>query len=170
MKAFVTLFLLAIGTTAFVGDEPWAKWTFTTSPATLPNELEVGDEFDLIFTAKLDKEWLLYLSDFRGNAGPQPTAFYFEPDDSFETVGEVKPVAPKRKKDRLWETNVSYFTQKAEFRQRIRLLKSDYHVTGVIKGQLCREKNGVCVPFERLFLFNRAAYSLRSGGPVKFSL
>ena len=92
-------------------------------------------------------------SDFRGDVGPQPTAFYFEPDHSFETVGEIKAVASKRKKDRVWETEVSYFTQKAEFRQRIRLLKPDYRVTGVIKGQLCSEKNGVCVPFERLFLF-----------------
>jgi thiol:disulfide interchange protein DsbD len=153
MKAFVILLVLATLTTAFVGDETGAKWTFTTSPTTLPSELEVGDEFDLIFTAKLDKEWLLYSSDFKGDVGPQPTAFYFEPDDSFETVGEVKPIAPKRKKDRVWETDISYFTQRAEFRQRIRLLKPDYHVTGVIKGQLCSEKNGVCVPFERLFLF-----------------
>lgn len=153
MNPFVTLLLSAIVATAFVGDEPGAKWTFTTSPATLPNELEVGDEFDLVFTARLGKEWLLYSSDFKGDVGPQPTAFYFEPDDSFEPVGEVKPVAPKRKKDRVWETDVSYFTQKAEFRQRIRLLKPDYRVSGVIKGQLCSEKNGVCVPFERLFLF-----------------
>ncbi len=152
MKTFVIL-LLATLTTAFVGDESGAKWTFTTAPTVLPEHLEVGDEFDLIFTAKLDKEWLLYSSDFKGDVGPQPTAFYFEPDDSFETVGEVKPIAPKRKKDRVWETDVSYFTQKAEFRQRIRLLKPDYRVTGVIKGQLCSEKNGVCVPFERLFLF-----------------
>lgn len=153
MKAFVTLLMLPILLTAFVGDEPGAKWTFTTYPAVLPDKLEAGDEFDLVFTARLDKEWLLYSSDFKGDVGPQPTAFYFEPDHSFETVGEVIPVAPKRKKDRVWETDVSYFTQKAEFRQRIRLLTSDYRVTGMIKGQLCSEKNGVCVMFERLFLF-----------------
>ncbi len=153
MKTTGILLLLAILTTAFTGDEPGAAWTFTTTPTVPSDKLEAGDELDLVFTARLDKEWLLYSSDFRGDVGPQPTAIYFEPDDSFETVGEVTPVAPKRKKDRVWETDVSYFTQKAEFRQHIRLLKPEYHITGVIKGQLCSEKNGVCVPFERLFLF-----------------
>jgi thiol:disulfide interchange protein DsbD len=153
MKRFIQLMSLLTLLTAFKADEPGAKWTFTVTPTVPDTILEAGDELDLVFTARLDKEWLLYSSDFRGDVGPQPTAFYFEPDHSFETVGEIKAVASKRKKDRVWETEVSYFTQKAEFRQRIRLLKPDYRVTGVIKGQLCSEKNGVCVPFERLFLF-----------------
>ncbi len=153
MKRFIQLVGLLTLLTAFRADEPGATWAFTITPTVPADKLEAGDELDLVFTARLEKEWLMYSSDFRGDVGPQPTAIYFEPDDSFETVGEVTPVAPKRKKDRVWETEISYFTQKAEFRQRIRLLKPDYHITGVIKGQLCSEKKGVCVPFERLFLF-----------------
>lgn len=150
---FLQLCLLLTLLTAFRADEPGVSWTFTVTPSVPDNILVAGDELELVFTARLSKDWLLYSSDFRGDVGPQPTAFYFEPDHSFETVGEVKSVAPKRKKDRVWETEVSYFTQKAEFRQRIRLLTPGYRVTGVIRGQLCSEKNGVCVPFERLFLF-----------------
>ncbi len=153
MKRFVQLVALLTVLTAFRADEPGAIWAFTITPTVPADKLEVGDELDLVFTARLDKEWLLYSSDFKGDVGPQPTAIYFEPDDSFETLGDVKPITPKRKKDRVSETEISYFTQKAEFRQRIRLLKPEYHITGVIKGQLCSEKKGVCVPFERLFLF-----------------
>ena len=153
MKKAVQLLCLLLLLASFRPDEPGLTWLFTKAPAGLPDELEAGDEFDLVFTAKLGKDWVMYSSDFKGDIGPQPTAFYFEPDDSFEVVGDITPVSPKRKKDRVWETDIAYFAQKAEFRQHIRLKKADYRITGVIKGQLCSEKNGVCVPFERFFIF-----------------
>lgn len=160
MKRFLILFSLVFALTSArpyqtPDDQPVARWTFTTSPSGIKeNLLESGDQIDLIFTATLDKDWLVYSSDFKADMGPQPTTFEFMPDDTFEFVGSVEPIAPKRKKDKTWDTEVSYFTPKAEFRQRIRVLKPDYGVRGIIRGQYCSEKKGLCVPFEQIFGFS----------------
>lgn len=136
-------------------EEPVAQWSFTTFPTQLKEDvLEPGDQIDLVFTATLDKEWLLYSSDFKADIGPQPTTFEFMPDDTFELVGGIQPVSPKWKQDKTWDINVSYFTPKAEFRQRVRLLKADYGIRGVIQGQYCSEKKGLCVPFQQRFGFS----------------
>ncbi|MBD2705549.1 hypothetical protein IC229_33380 [Spirosoma sp. BT702] len=136
-------------------EEPVAQWKFTTFPTGLKEDvLEPGDLIDLVFTATLDKEWLLYSSDFKADIGPQPTTFEFMPDDTFELVGGVQPVSPKWKQDKTWDVKVSYFTPKAEFRQRVRLLKADYGIRGVIQGQYCSEKKGLCVPFQQRFGFS----------------
>jgi len=152
MKRFLILFSLVFALTSArpyhtPDDQPVARWTFTTSPSGIKeNLLESGDQIDLIFTATLDKDWLVYSSDFKADMGPQPTTFEFMPDDTIEFIGSVEPVSPKRKKDKTWDTEVSYFTPKAEFHQRIRVLKPDYGVRGVIRGQYCSEKKRVMYP------------------------
>ncbi|GAB3989620.1 hypothetical protein GCM10028807_14920 [Spirosoma daeguense] len=137
-------------------DEPVvAQWKFTTFPAKLNERiLEPGDQIDLVFTATLDKDWLVYSSDFKADIGPQPTTFEFMPDDTFELVGSIQPIAPQWKNDKTWDVKVSYFTPKAEFRQRIRVLKPDYGVRGIIQGQYCSEKQGLCIPFQQRFGFS----------------
>ncbi len=117
-------------------------------------ELEPGDEIDLIFTATLDPEWCVYSTDFSADAGSQTTTFEIIPDDSFEGVGGIRSVEPRRKKDKAGNMEVSYFASKAEFRQRIRVLSPDYIVKGVIRGQYCNEKKRLCLPFEQLFVFS----------------
>ncbi|KAA9349595.1 protein-disulfide reductase DsbD domain-containing protein [Larkinella humicola] len=155
MKRFLVLIPLVLLLAGAVADKPVAYWTFKTTPSTLaPAELEPGDEIDLIFTATLDPEWLVYSSDFSADAGPPPTTFEIIPDDSFETVGGIRSVDPRRKKDRTGGVEVSYFESKAEFRQRIRVLSPDYIVKGVIRGRYCSEKKGLSLPFEQLFVFS----------------
>lgn len=160
MKRFLLLVSLVVALSGarqrvLITEKPVARWTFTTSPSDIKeNLLESGDQIDLIFTATLDKDWLVYSSDFTADMGPQPTTFEFMPEDSFEFVGSIEPVSPKRKTDKTWNTEVSYFAPRAEFRQRIRILKPDYGVRGIIRGQYCSEKKGLCIPFEQLFTFS----------------
>ncbi|HMQ59168.1 MAG TPA: hypothetical protein PKE06_00795, partial [Flavilitoribacter sp.] len=47
-----------------------------------------ADEFDLIFTARLDKGWTLS-SQHTSPDGPVPTSFTFEKGDHFALKGEV---------------------------------------------------------------------------------
>lgn len=123
------------------------RWTYAASaPSAKP-----GDEIELIFRAKLAKDWLTYASDFTADLGPQPTTVEFVENGTIEPIGPLVSVAPKRKKDKTWGTDVSYFSQQAEFRQRVRVLRFDYFFTGFIRGQWCSEKKGVCVPFEEAF-------------------
>jgi hypothetical protein len=134
----------------FAQDRKEAQWSYRLSRTAL----QPGDEAELIFTAKLEKGWQLYSTDFKADIGPQPTRFEFVSNGTFEVLGDVTPVSPLHKKDKTWEIDVSFFTRQAEFRQKVRIDKLDYFFTGFIHGQLCNEKNGVCIPFRQAFQFD----------------
>ena len=76
-----------------------AKWNLGTSA----DEVAVGQELDLIFNAVIDQNWYLYSSDFDPDLGPMVTEFTFEPSDSYELVGGIRPINPQKKYDDLWE-------------------------------------------------------------------
>jgi hypothetical protein len=56
--------------------------------------------------------------------------------------------------DPTWDVAYTYFTGKAEFRQRIKMIEKGGVVKGTIKGLLCSSKDGICVPFEESFQVN----------------
>lgn len=112
---------------------------------------KVGDEVEIIFSAEIDKNWKLYSSDFKGDIGPLPTEFTFAKNNAFELLGEVRPVKPLKAVDPTWDRAYTYFVDKAEFRQTIRVRKAGGKVYGTIKGLLCSNKDGLCVPFNESF-------------------
>jgi hypothetical protein len=113
-----------------------------------------GQELELIFSADIDENWKLYSSDFKGDIGPLPTKFGFDQTEAYKLIGEITPVEPKKMVDPTWDVAYTYFTKKAEFRQKIILVKKDYIIKGTIKGLLCSSKDGICVPFEESFQVN----------------
>ncbi|WP_026993989.1 protein-disulfide reductase DsbD domain-containing protein [Flectobacillus major] len=117
------------------------------------DNFKVGDEVELIFDTTIEKGWSLYSSDFKGDVGPQPTIFQFSENGSFELSSDIKPISPLKKTDRNWGTEISYFTQKAQFRAKVRVVEYNYDIFGSIKGQVCHDKKGVCIPFEKTFQF-----------------
>ncbi len=131
-------------------DKDISKWKVTVSNAAATS----GQEVEVIFSADIDENWKLYSSDFKGDIGPLPTKFAFERNEAYKLVGEITPVKPKKTVDPTWDVAYTYFTEKAEFRQKIKLVKKDYIVKGTIKGLLCSSKDGICVPFEEFFQVN----------------
>jgi hypothetical protein len=130
--------------------EDISKWKVTVSnPAAKP-----GDEVEVVFLASLDKNWKLYSTDFKGDIGPLPTEFKFGESDAYQLLGKIMPVNPKKTVDPTWDVAYTYFQEKAEFRQKIRLVKKDFVVKGTIKGLLCSNKDGICVPFQESFQVN----------------
>ncbi len=111
----------------------------------------VGEEIEVIITARIAPHWIVYSSDFKAEIGPQPTQFLFDATDTFRPLGEITSVNPKRKKDKTWDTEFGYFEERAEFRQKIKVLKAGAVVTGRIKGQLCNERDGTCTLFDEKF-------------------
>ncbi|WP_428667069.1 protein-disulfide reductase DsbD domain-containing protein [Runella sp.] len=112
-----------------------------------------GEEVEIIFLAEIEKGWSLYSSDFKADIGPQPTAFEFAENGSFAVTKAITAVSPLKKVDKTWGTQITYFTQKAEFRSKVRIEEINYDVTGTIRGQLCNDKKGVCIPFQKTFHF-----------------
>jgi len=123
------------------------QWKFTLSNT----KVKAGQEADVIISAQIIGNWYLYSSDFKADIGPLPTELKFDNDESYQLVGALQPVGAKKKKDKTWDTEFTYFDGKAVFKQKIKLLKNTYKIAGTIQGQLCSETEGLCVPFKRSF-------------------
>jgi len=126
-----------------------AKWELKVSN----KEASVGDEIDLIFLATIDQNWYLYSSDFDPELGPMVTEFTFDDSDSYELVGNIRPINPKRGYDKIFEGDYTYFRKKGEFRQTIKVLNTDLRISGNYEYQVCSDIDGKCIPFDEDFEF-----------------
>ncbi|MFD1187738.1 protein-disulfide reductase DsbD family protein [Pontibacter rugosus] len=126
-----------------------ATWSYDVSK----KQVATGEEVELIFNVKIDKDWYLYSSDFDPDLGPMVTEFKFQKHPSYELIGKIVPVKPKKKYDDIWEGEYTYFTGTAQFRQKIRVLKPDLLVKGTYEYQVCTDVDGRCIPFDDDFSF-----------------
>ena len=122
------------------------EWSFSLSTS----EYKVGDEIDLVFKASIDKGWHLYSSDFDKELGPMVTELLFEENSSFEVVGDLKAINPKKGYDDVFEGDYTYFVDKGEFRQTIKVLEESLQFSGSVNYQVCTDDSGDgrCIPFE----------------------
>jgi thiol:disulfide interchange protein len=127
-----------------------SSWKHSTSQ----QEVKVGDQLDLIFTATIDKNWYLYSSDFDPDCGPMVTTFHFEADKSFELIGNLRAIKPIQKYDDVFECDVRIFKKKGEFRQTIKVLDANPSITGHYEFQVCSDVDGKCIPFDYDFDFS----------------
>ncbi|SDF41138.1 Disulphide bond corrector protein DsbC [Dyadobacter soli] len=112
---------------------------------------QAGEEVEVVFSADINKNWKLYSSDFKGDIGPLPTEFAFDTNNAYQLVGDIRAVKPLKAVDPTWDKAYTYFVDKAEFRQTIKLAKRGGKVSGTIKGLLCSNEDGLCVPFKESF-------------------
>ena len=105
-----------------------------------------GDEFDLLFNANMEKNWVIY-SQFTDEGGPNPTSFNFDEGPHFEKIGPVKEEGNKKEgKERLFgDVNVVKFVGgHAPFRQRIKVLDYSKPITGYLEFMTCNDE--LCLP------------------------
>ncbi|KAA9331121.1 protein-disulfide reductase DsbD family protein [Adhaeribacter soli] len=126
------------------------KWSYDVSK----KEVKIGEEVELIFNAKIDPDWYLYSSDFDPNLGPTVTTFEFKKNPTFELVGKIKPVNPKKKYDDIWGGEYTYFTKTGQFRQKVKILQKNPVIKGTYDYQTCTEVDGKCIPFNDDFTFD----------------
>lgn len=126
-----------------------AKWKTEVSK----KEVEIGDEIDLIFFVDIQKDWYLYSTDFDPDLGPMVTEFNFKPNNSYALVGGIKAVNPEKRYDDLWEGEYTYFENKAEFRQTVKVLSKNLMIEGDYAYQVCTDIDGKCIPFDDDFSF-----------------
>ena len=111
-------------------------------------EYKSDDEIDLVFKATIEIGWHLYSSDFDPELGPMVTEFVFEPNESFELIGGIRAINPKKGYDDIFEGDYTYFDGTGEFRQTIKVLTDELNFAGVINYQVCTDIDGRCIPFE----------------------
>ena len=149
-RQFLLLFILISFKLLAQDAEEISKWNVSVSN----KEAKAGDEVELVFSATIDKNWKLYSSDFKNDIGPLPTEFKFSETNEYKLVGTIEAVKPKKTIDPTWDVTYTYFVEKAEFRQKIKLTQNDFIVKGTIKGLLCSNKDGICIPFQESFQVN----------------
>ena len=127
-----------------------ASWTYEASK----KEIQIGNEIELIFKVKLEDTWHLYSADLDPDIGPMPTVFEYKKDPSFELVGDVIQKGIHREYDSLWEAYITYFSDKAEFRQKVKILSNKINISGTYEYQVCTTVDGLCIPGDGDFSFD----------------
>lgn len=145
-RSFIgSLVLLASACVAQADDGIAWKWRVEPAAA------KPGEDATLIFSADIPAGSILYSSDFKAELGPRPAKFVFEPSDSVALEGPVEAVQAQRKKDKTFGMEYSYFAGRAEFRQKVRVLKPGAMLSGRIDAQTCQEKDGLCLLLKEPF-------------------
>lgn len=158
-KACKTALFFIISFSSFAQILKPATWSWEASATSV----KVGDEIDLVFKATIDQNWYMYSNDFDPECGPLLTTITLTPDPGFKLVGSVRAIDPKKKIDEAFGCEVKYFKNKAEFRQKIKVLSANLKLSGTYEGQVCTEVDGKCIPFDGEFLFEDIAVTGSSG-------
>ena len=146
MKSSSVGLLLIMLLGSFSPREEIGRWRFQQE-----NSASDAVEFTLVFQVDLKKHWLVYSSDLADTLGPIPTHVQIQ---GAEPIGTLLSVKPLKKWDNTWNAEVSYFSDKAVFRQQVKKPISFKPVQGTIIGQYCNSKSGQCIPFREAFEFN----------------
>jgi len=101
-------------------------------------------EYDLIASAQIDAGWHLYSQDVPDN-GPIPTTFSFVITDDFKLIKTVSEEKGHTIDDPVFNMRIKFFENKAEFRQRIKILNEELSVVnGEVEFMVCDDTR--CLP------------------------
>ncbi|XLS30629.1 cytochrome c biogenesis protein CcdA [Flavobacteriaceae bacterium M23B6Z8] len=127
-------------------EEP-VKWSHSV------NQLS-DTEYMLIFEASIASGWHLYSIQEPEGIGPIPTVFTFENEGKdFELVGTVSESESITEFDKIFETELSFFDERATFKQRIKTLNKDNNQIKVyVEYQACDDE--VCIFRDYEFLIS----------------
>lgn len=115
------------------------KWDFSTK--------KVGEnEFDLIYTAKIQDGWYVYSQYLEGDDGPIPTSFNYDEGGHYEMVGKNKESEANRKEghDPMFDMNIVKYSKKATFTQRVKISDLSKPITGYLEYMTCDDTR--CLP------------------------
>ncbi|MCD6069374.1 MAG: thiol:disulfide interchange protein [Bacteroidetes bacterium] len=101
------------------------------------------NEYDIVFTVKIDPQFHIYSSIPVEGVGPRATEVRFNENGAFQLVGKLKESKAKSEMDDGFGLVVSYFEKTATFTQRIKVLKpGKVTIDGKYEYEICKE--GAC--------------------------
>ena len=121
-------------------------WAQMMDPVHFSSELKTGKgaEGEIVFTAKIDPGWHVYSTDL-GSDGPISATFNASKLEGVELVGKLKPVGNVVKKfDPLFNMDVRFFENTAQFVQKVRFTKPDYSIDCYLEYGACND--AACLP------------------------
>ncbi|WP_296317333.1 protein-disulfide reductase DsbD family protein [Winogradskyella sp. UBA3174] len=130
-----------------------------------------GTEYDLISTATIDSGWHLY-SQVVPEGGPVATSFAYKINSSYKLVSKTTEDDGEIVDDPVFEMKIKFFENKAEFRQRIKVLNSELSVVeGEVEFMVCDDEK--CLPptyIDLKFNLNDAKISKNNTGSLSIDL
>ena len=136
-SVLLLFFLFTFSMTSYAQLEP-VKWSFKAE--------KVSDgEYDIIFTASIDKGWSVYSPLMEAEDGPIPTTFEFYNND-LEAVGKAREAGNRKETfDANFGIDLVKFSGRAKFTQRVKVDASK-KVVGVLTYMTCDDES--CLPPE----------------------
>jgi thiol:disulfide interchange protein len=103
-------------------------------------------EYDLIATAKLDKNWNIYSQYLESEKGPSRTNFRFTKGNHLELKGKCQEVSNHKKTgfDKLFKMNIIKYSEDVQFVQRVKWLDINTPISGAINFMTCDDEQ--CLP------------------------
>lgn len=145
MRLIVSIkLLLLVSCSAFAQVLVPTHWVIESSK----KEVKIGEEVDLILKTTIDEGWYVYTVDFDPDCGPILMNIVLEENPAIKAIGKLKAINDKGKHDKTFDCDVRIFEKTGEFRQRIKILKTDVVIKGTYDGQVCSDKEGKCIPFD----------------------
>lgn len=140
------------------------EWKITTDK----QEVKVGEDITITFTSNIEPDWYMYSNDFNPNLGPTVAEFTFEKNKSYKLIGKPIPVGAKKHFEEVWGGDVSIFTKKAVFKQKVKILAANPVVKGSIYFQECNEVSGICMPpYDVSFVVNMPKVVALANEPIQ---
>jgi thiol:disulfide interchange protein DsbD len=141
-KTFIFLILLAVSIIGLHAQEP-TEWSFSL--------VDKGNgEVELTATVSIEPTWHVF--DIKvPDGGPLPTTVTIEKLKGATKVGGLKTINSKRltKYDDIFKMEYGYYEGKATFAQRFKVTdKAAFVLEGVLRGQVCSEIDGRCIPIK----------------------
>lgn len=113
------------------------KWTFDAKPVN-------GQEYDLIFTAQIDKSWYVY-SQKLPEDGPIPTSIAIKNTEGVELVGEAKEEGHQKAGfDDMFGMYIVKYSESMKITQRIKVAAGTKEISGALTYMTC--DNDRCLP------------------------
>ncbi|MBT8377024.1 MAG: thioredoxin family protein [Bacteroidia bacterium] len=125
-KVLVSLVVFLITSFSFGQILEPVKWSHTIEQA---SDLE----YNLTFTAKIDKNWHLYSQEEPDGDGPIPTYFEFRnEEENYERLGPTVEPVVKPIYDKVFDLDIKYFNDEVSFKQRIKILNTELEIVEVL--------------------------------------
>jgi thiol:disulfide interchange protein DsbD len=131
------------------------KWTIQLAE----KDLKVGQEAEIVLKASIPMNWYIYSNDFDENAGPVLTTLSLDGSKGISVKEKLSPINPKKKFDKVWEADITYFSGIGEFRQKITISEPNVEIKGVVEYQMCSDVTGQCILYEEDFTIKATAIS-----------
>lgn len=152
MKKYIFLIALLISQLGFSQILDPVEWTTKVE--------QISDsEYELTMEAFIDSGWHLYAQEIP-EGGPIATEFILEGEGTaFELVGSVKEGEGHTEFDQIFEMEIKYFEDYAQFKQRIRFSDQPLNIQGYVSYMVCDDSR--CLPpTDKDLFFDLGAHSV----------